>query len=300
MKIDVNKLSTNNAVNTAFADLLGVSKKDIQQLNISQLKPYPNQPFKPYSVEKLEELAEDIRINGILSPVIVRPWNGEYQILAGHNRVNSAKLIGLEVVPCIVKDVDDNTAQLIMVNTNLNQRQELLPSEKAFAYKMQMNSMKSQGKRTDLTLYQVGTKLDSGNELSEKTTESRTNIFRYIRLTLLINDFLEQVDSGKLAFLAGVELSYLPFEEQDLVYNFVQNENKKMSLDKAKIIRQLSDDGNLNDETLLEAFCTKKKPPTKISIPIKKLNKYFSSNNTEEEILNEIFKALEVYRNTNN
>ena len=289
MKIDVNKLSTNNAVNAAFADLLGVSKKDIQQLNISQLKPYPNQPFKPYSVEKLEELAEDIRINGILSPVIVRPWNGEYQILAGHNRVNSAKLIGLEVVPCIVKDVDDNTAQLIMVNTNLNQRQELLPSEKAFAYKMQIESIKqgaTNGRTTSI--------------LSQSENENKRQIQRYIRLTFLISEFIQLVDGGTLPFRAGVEISFLKEDEQDLVYNFVQNENKKISLDKAKIIRQLSDDGNLNDETLLEAFCTKKKPPTKISIPIKKLNKYFSSNNTEEEILNEIFKALEVYRNTNN
>lgn len=286
--------------NEAYAEMMGFNRKDIQQIPVEKLVAYPDQPFKPYSDEKLHELAEDIKDNGVLSPIIIRPLGKGYQILAGHNRTNASKLAGLETVPCIVKDVDDETAQLILVNTNLNQRQELLPSEKAYAYKMQMESIKSQGKRTDLTLYQVGTKLDSGNALSEKTTESRTNIFRYIRLTLLTNDFLEQVDSGKLAFLTGVELSYLPFEEQDLVFDFVQNENKKISLDKAKVIRQLSDDRNLSDETLLDVFCKKKKPPTKISIPIKKLNKYFSSHSTEKEMLDVILKALEMYERIGN
>ena len=298
MKIDINKLSSPNPVQSAFADLMGVAKKDIQHIDINDLQAYPNQPFKPYSNEKLEELAEDIKMNGILSPIIIRQIENKYQILAGHNRVNAAKLVGLETVPCIVKEADDNTARLILVNTNLNQRQELLPSEKAFAYKIQYDALKSQGKRNDLSSGPMVQKI-AISEQSEAIGENARQIRRYIRLTFLIPLLLDMVDKNTLPFRAGVELSYLKEHEQILLYDFISCDGCKISLDKAKEIREISEKDGITDETLLELFCKNKaKQKTSISIPTKKLECFFSANTSESDMLATIIKALEQYNRT--
>ena len=196
-----------------MADMFGDNNTGIRELAIADLKPYPNQPFRPYSENKLAELTEDIKMNGIISPVIVRKMKPDetsvyeyYQILAGHNRVRAGELAGLEKVPCIVKtDISDEQAQLIMVNTNLNQRDELLPSEKAFAYKMQMDAMKQQGTRNDF-VHNVH-KVDNLQEMGVANNESRRNISYYIRLTYLTSDLLQMVDEKILPFRAGVALS---------------------------------------------------------------------------------------------
>jgi ParB family chromosome partitioning protein len=227
MKIDF-KTPPASASSNALADMLGV-KKDIQQIDINKLIPYPNQPFRPYSDEKLQELAEDIAANGIISPIIVRPLDcEEYQILAGHNRVGAAKLAGFSAVPCIIKqNLDDTAAELILVNTNLNQRQELLPSEKAFAYKIQVSAIKKQS----------GTNCPNISEIAKDNQTNRKEIYRYIRLTYLNRQLLDLVDDGTIPFMAGVYLSYLSEQEQQVVLEYITENNIKISLERAEQIK---------------------------------------------------------------
>lgn len=184
----------------------------IVQIPISSLVPWANQSFRPYSAAKMQQLVEDIRTNGVLNPIIVRPMGQQYQILAGHSRTNASREAGLTTVPAIIRDVDDDTATLIMVNTNLNQRDELLPSEKAWAYRLQLEAMKRQGQRTDLTSVQNEQKLKgiTARELvASQYGDSAVQIQRYIRLTYLISELLEMVDQGMLPMMSGVSLSYL-------------------------------------------------------------------------------------------
>lgn len=251
-KIDLKSKVTANSSAEAFSMLLGGRKQGVQELPIDRLIPYENQPFRPYPQEKLIALAEDIRENGVLSPILVRQiGEEEYQILAGHNRVNACKMLGMETVPGIIKAVDDNQAALIMLNTNLNQRDQLLPSEKAFAYKMQMEAMKQQGKRTDLSLSPLDTlcdgslspldtRIDTGKEIGDKNSESRANVFRYIRLTYLIRPLLDRVDNGDLPFRAGVNLSYLTEQQQDSLLNYVDTYNLKIRLEQSESLKDLS------------------------------------------------------------
>lgn len=253
LKIDKNKLSGSKpGVDDYFKQMFGANQNDIQQIEVYKLIPFEGQPFKPYSNDKLMELAEDISEHGILSPLIVRPHENTYQILAGHNRANAAMLAGLDMVPCIVKDVDDDVAESIMLNTNLNQREKLLPSEKAFAYKMRLDSMKRQGKRTDLTSSQVGTKLRSDEMLASQIGESRNQIQRYIRLTDLVTELINMVDDDSVSVGAGVSLSYLKKDDQRAVLNFMNRHKlETITLTQADNIKQLSD---VSDEWLSEVF----------------------------------------------
>lgn len=258
MKIDFGKATPNAATATAFAQMLGANKGpesagDIRQLAVGSLHPYPNQPFHPYPGERLRELAEDIAQNGVLSPVIVRLlMDDEYQILAGHNRVAAAKLAGLDTVPAIIKDVDDETAMLIVVNTNLNQREKLLPSEKAFAYKMQLEAMKCQGKRRDLTSAPLVQKLNqcySRDILATQAGESGEQIRRYIRLTELITPLLDMVDNEALPLRVGVMLSALPPDKQQMLFDFIDaNELQHVSIAQAEVLTR---SGNTLDEKKL-------------------------------------------------
>ncbi|MEG0852950.1 MAG: ParB/RepB/Spo0J family partition protein [Angelakisella sp.] len=227
----------------------------ITQLPIGRLVPYPNQPFKPYSAEKLERLTEDIRVNGVLSPIIVRPSGNMYEILAGHNRWNASRKAGKDTIPAIVQDVNDDTAALIMVNTNLNQRDELLPSEKAWAYRVQLEAMKRQGKRSDLTSSQLGTKLKrSDQEMAAQMGESRNQIQRYIRLTYLIPELLEMVDTKELPMTPAVDLSYLSVEEQQLVLEVTSELERKVSMCQSAQLKKLSTEGGLDEDSIREVL----------------------------------------------
>lgn len=268
LKIDKNKLSGSKpGVDDYFKSMFGANQNDIQHIEIYKLVPFEGQPFKPYSDDKLQDLADDIAENGILSPLIVRPHENAYQILAGHNRANAALLAGLDMVPCIVKDVDDDVAESIMLNTNLNQREKLLPSEKAFAYKMRLAGMKRQGQRTDLTSAQVGRKSDgkeSREILASQIGESKNQVSRYIRLTELVQELLDMVDEETISFGAGVSLSYLKKDDQRAVLTFMNRHKlETISLVQAENIRSL---GDFSDEWLSEVFdvkCAGQKKPEK-------------------------------------
>lgn len=222
----------------------------VTQIPFELLIPYENQPFKPYSNDKLNELAEDIKINGVLSPIIVRPVaDGKYQILAGHNRTAASKLAGKTSIPAVIKTCDDDTAKLIVVNTNLNQRQELLHSEKAYAYKMQLEAMKHQGVTSD----QLGPKL-SVEVISEKTNDSQTQIKRYIRLTYLIKPLLDMIDNNKMPFMVGVNLSFLSENNQSILYNLITDNKIKITLSQSEELKRLNALGDFTLEMLDDFF----------------------------------------------
>ena len=229
------------------------SREVIAQLPLSSLSAWAGkdgkpQPFRPYNEAKLQQLTEDIKQNGVLNPIIVRPCGiGRYQILAGHNRVNAARAAGLSEIPAMIRDVDDDTATLIMVNTNLNQRDEMLPSEKAWAYRLQLEAMKRQAGRSKENVSQNGTQKRSDQILAEQSGESRNQIQRYIRLTYLTEDMLEMVDSGMLPFVSGVALSYLTPEQQDIVCEVSAECDKRISTAQAEQIRRLDE---ITEETI--------------------------------------------------
>ena len=253
---------------------LASSTDAVAQISTELLVEYENQPFKPYSDKKLNELAEDIKINGVLSPIIVRPIdNGKYQILAGHNRTAASKLAGLTTVPAVIKPCDNDTAKLIVVNTNLNQRQELLPSEKAFAYKMQLEAMKHQG----ITSCQVGTKLRSDDILAENLQDSARQIQRYIRLTYLIKPMLDMVDNNRMAFMVGVNLSFLSEDNQDILYDLITDNKMKITLSQSEELKRLNLLGGFTLEMLDDFF----------NVPIKEKNKKssYKINQTQKDII---------------
>lgn len=212
----------------------------IVQIPIGSLVPWTNQPFRPYSATKMQQLVEDIKANGVLNPIIVRPMGQQYQILAGHSRTNASREAGLTTVPAIIRDVDDDTATLIMVNTNLNQRDELLFSEKAWAYRLQLEAMKRQaGRPTKENLSQNETQKRSDQQLAEQTGDSRNQIQRYIRLTYLIHELLEMVDQGMLPMMSGVSLSYLAEDQQHIVCDISAECEKRISTAQAEKIKRL-------------------------------------------------------------
>lgn len=257
------------------------SSKEVTELEISKLIPYQNQPFKPYRPDKLDLLVEDIKENGVISPVIVRPKGAQYEILAGHNRTSAASKAGLLTVPAIVITADDDTAALVMVNTNLNQRDELLPSEKAYAYKIQQDASKQQGKRTDLI---SSGKVDTGKGLSKKLGECRANIFRYIRLTYLIPTMLEMVDSEDLPFRVAVDLSYLSPEEQQLVQDVTAECEKRISTVQSRELKKMSESGTpLTKDAIKAVLLPKPKwnPYTALSNDIRS---YMPKSATEKDI----------------
>lgn len=306
----------------AYAQMFGVKLQGgITNIKLCDLRPYPDQPFRLYSEDKLTELAEDIKQNGVLSPIIVRPIKDEagydaYQILAGHNRTNASQLAGLDEIPAIVKNVDDATAALIVVNTNLNQRDKMLPSEKAFAYKIQMESMKlKSGERTDLVpnghkvesnnnLVPNGHKVDTLLAISEQAKESRRNIARYIRLTYLQSSLLNMVDEGTLPFRAGVELSYLSEDEQNTIYQYIKQNNVNISISQAEDIKRYSTEIDNITTTALERMfnstksaSTASKTPKSINLNYKAVSSYLPDNPGDQSEIEEfIIKALEYYQ----
>lgn len=274
----------------------------LQELPIELLDDFSTgmnrQPFRPYSQEDMEALRRDIVANGVIQPLIVRP-RGEhrYEIISGHNRRTAARAAGYTVVPCLVRQMGDDEAIVQMISTNLQQRKELLPSEKAFAYRFQLEAMKRQGKRTDLTSSQLGPKLRSDAILAQQTGESRNQISRYIRLTYLLPSLLELVDEKRMGLTVGVTLSFLCREAQAAVETYCfQEHSVYISQDLADRLREADASGkHLTPELLDELVRPSGKNLRKVTLPLKAVQRYFPEGVTQEEVERTVQQALKLY-----
>lgn len=237
-------------------------RETVMDIPISQISDFPNHPFKVKMDESMSDLVESVKTYGVLSPVIVRKKeNGEYEMIARHRRKRASKLAGKESIKCIVQDVSDDEAVILMVDSNL-QREQILPSEKAFAYKMKLDAMNRQGQRTDLTFAPLGQKLNSREALASTSPDSHSQIQRYLRLTNLIQHLLDMVDEGKIAMRPAVELSYLSESEQEILLNTIKREDCTPSHVQAIKMRQFSQEGKLNGE-IIQSILQEEKPNQK-------------------------------------
>ena len=270
--------------------------EEIKPVPISELKPFTEQPFKVKLDEDMDALVESIKQCGVLTPVIARPHkDGGYEILSGHRRVKACELAGITDIPVVIKNLDDDTATILLVDSNL-QREHILPSEKAFAYQMKLEAMKRQGARTDLTSSQIGTKLRSDIELAEQVGESRNQIQRYIRLTNLIDSILDMVDNNQIAMNAAVEISYLGSKEQAAVMQSIEKEETSPSIAQARKMRKFHQDGNLSN-AVIDSIMMEQKPETvKITLGEEKLKKYFPKSYSKAKMEEIILKLLDKWR----
>ena len=269
-------------------------------LNPADISDFPNHPFKVKQDEAMAEMLDSVKQYGVLVPALVRPKSdGGYEMVAGHRRKCAATLAGITEMPCIVRNLTDDEATIIMVDSNL-QRETILPSEKAFAYKMKLEAMKRQGQRSDLTSAPLEPKLKgsrSNEELAASSPDSRSQIQRYIRLTELIPLVLDMVDSGKIAFRPAVELSYLSKEQQQSLYDTMECEDCTPSLAQAIKMKEFSRDGKLSTEVIL-SIMQEEKPNQReqFKMPKERISKYFAPGTPAQKIEDTIIKALELYR----
>ncbi|WP_407921078.1 ParB/RepB/Spo0J family partition protein [Acetivibrio mesophilus] len=271
-------------------------REKVLDIPLSEISDFPNHPFKVKADEAMLEMADSIKQYGVLVPGLVRPKaDGGYEMVAGHRRKKASELAGRETMPCIVRNLDDDEATIIMVDSNL-QRENILPSEKAFAYKMKLEAMNRQGQRTDLTFSQLGKKLNSYEELADKSGESRNQIYRYIRLTELIPSILEMVDDKRIAFNPAVEISYLTENEQQDLYKTMQSEDCTPSLSQAQRMKRLSQDGRLNIDVIF-SILTEEKPNQKEKFHIhrERIDRFFPKNFTEKQKEDLIVQLLESW-----
>ena len=276
-------------------------------LPAAEISDFPDHPFKVRMDEEMEQMVESVRERGVLSPVLVRPMpDGSYQMVSGHRRKFASELAELPTVPCIVRELTDDEAIIIMVDSNL-QRERVLPSEKAFAYKMKLDAMKRQGQRRDLTSSPVGTKLGtrSNQELAEQSPDSKTQIHRYICLTNLVPELLDMVDNSvlkekgtlQMALRPAVELSYLPENEQNALLEVMESEDCTPSHAQAIKIRDFSEKGKLNPDVILSIMQEEK--PNQVEqfkMPRNRIDKFFPAGTPAQKIEDTIVKALELYR----
>lgn len=269
-------------------------------LNPADISDFPNHPFKVKQDEAMAEMVDSVKQYGVLVPALVRPKaDGGYEMVAGHRRKCAATLAGITEMPCIVRNLTDDEATIIMVDSNL-QRETILPSEKAFAYKMKLEAMKRQGQRSDLTSAPLEPKLKgsrSNEELAASSPDSRSQIQRFIRLTELIPPVLDMVDSGKIAFRPAVELSYLSKEQQQSLYDTMECEDCTPSLAQAIKMKEFSRDGKLTEEVIL-SIMQEEKPNQReqFKVPKERISKYFAPGTPAQKIEDTIIKALELYR----
>ena len=271
-------------------------REKVMEIALTELFPFKDHPFKVKDDEAMAETAESIKEYGVLVPAIARPREeGGYELVAGHRRHRASELAGLDTMPVLVRNLDNDATTIIMVDSNL-QRENILPSERAFAYKMKLDAVKRQGTRTDLTFRQVGEKLNSVEELAKTTGESGRQISRYIRLTELIPELLDMVDDKKIAFNPAVELSYLKPEEQTNLLESMDMEQATPSLSQAQRLKKFSAEGKCT----LEAMCAimseeKKGELDKVTLTSDKLRKYFPKSYTPQKMEETILKLLEAW-----
>lgn len=278
-------------------ELLGVPEiAGTQEIEIGRIHSFPNHPFKVLDDEKMDTLVDSIRENGILNPVIVRPDNsGDYEMISGHRRLHAAGIAGLKKVPAIVKEMSDDEAIINMVDANI-QREEILPSERAFSFKMKMEAMSRQGKRNDLTSGHNGPKLTT-DEIGEKNGMSGRQVKRYIRLTELIPELLDYVDSKKIGLVIAVDLSYLDEQIQKWVYEYYKDNGflKPVQVEALKNYPNLSNATQQSVISIMNDALPRKSASAKITFSEKKLDKYFPSNFTSKDRENIIIQLLEKW-----
>lgn len=273
------------------------AKEKRTEMPLSDLHPFEGHPFKVLDDELMEQTVESIKQIGVVSPLIVRPDpEGRFEILSGHRRLHAAQLAGLETVPVIVKEMDDDAAIIFMVDSNL-QRENILPSERAFSYKMKLEAMKHQGQRGDLTSDQVGQKSWAVNQLADDANESKTQVQRFIRLTNLIPEILDMVDEKKIAFNPAVELSYLKPSEQKEFLEAMDYAQASPSLSQAQRLKKLSQEGDCTLDAMCEVMNEIKKDELDhVTIKNEVLRKYFPKSYTPKQMQDTIIRLLEKWQ----
>ena len=272
-------------------------REQVQQIPIGELFPFKNHPFKVLDDDSMSDTVESVKQYGVLSPLIARPRpKGGYEIISGHRRQHAAELAGLETLPVIVRQMDDDAAIILMVDSNL-QREHILPSERAFAYKMKLDAMKNQGTRSDLTSTQVVSKLRSNEKLGAENNQSRETVRRFIRLTNLIPELLDMVDNKTVSFNPAVELSYLSPEQQQEVIRAMGDTQNFPSVSQAKRIKKLAQDGTFTTETVIAIMGEEKKSELDtVTIKNDTLRKYFPRSYTPKQMEDTIIKLLEQWQ----
>ena len=284
-------------------ELLGVvNEESAMEIEINKIHAFKNHPFKVLDDEKMQDLIESVKLSGVLTPVLLRvDSNDEYEMISGHRRLHAAKMAGLTTIPAIVRELSDDDAAIAMVDANI-QREELLPSEKAFAYRMKLEAMKRQGSRTDLTLSQNETKSRSDEVLSKQVGESRAQVQRYIRLTELIPELLDLVDSKKLKFTVAVDISYIDKEIQKWIYEYIKDTGF-IKPQQITALRNQLNEGAVNQVGMLTIFnkCMMVKTPSRsITFSEKKLTKYFPESYSADDMERVIESLLEKWSQEQN
>lgn len=286
------KSSAKNIQMTSYDELFnpGVADETVQEIALAELHDFPNHPFRVQEDDAMREMAESIRIYGVLNPALARPRAaGGYELISGHRRKYASAMAGKETMPTLVRQLSDNEGVIYMVDANL-QREQLLPSEKAWAYKMKLEALNHQG----VTCGQVGYK--SRDQIAENAPDSGRQIQRYIRLTELLPDFLQLIDDKKLSFNAGVEISYLAGKEQETLLEVMRRLEVMPSLSQAGQIRKYSQDDKLNESVIDAVLSSERSIPLKVTLKKDKLKKYFPADYSAEQIEKVIFGLLETWR----
>ena len=269
----------------------------ITNIPVEKLRPFPEHPFQVRDDDSMRETVESIKTYGVLQPAIVRPTkDGDYEILSGHRRKRACELAGRKTIPAIIRELDDDAAIIFMVDSNL-QRENILPSERAAAYKMKMEALKRQGLRTDLTSPQLAAKFRSDDAVAKEADVSGDTVRRYIRLTELQPELQQMVDEKKMAFTPAVEISYLKPDEQRMLLDTISSEQATPSLSQAQRLKKLSQSGELTDDSMLSIMSEQKKPERNdLTIPADVLEKFFPRSFTPMKMQEVIIKLLESWQ----
>lgn len=298
------KSSAKNVKLTSVDDLFSTEesreteqREKVMEIPLSELRPFKDHPFKVLDDERMIDTVESVKQYGVLSPALARPHpEGGYELVSGHRRHHAAELAGLETMPTIVRNLDDDEATIIMVDSNL-QRETVLPSERAWAYRMKLEAIKHQGARSDLTSGQVGQKLSTSvDKVAFQSGESTKQVQRFIRLTELIRPLLDMVDERKIAFNPAVELSYLKPDEQTMLLDAMESEQATPSLSQAQRLKKFSQSGNLTRESMLAIMSEEKKSDLdRLTFNTDTLRKYFPKSYTPQQMESTILKLLETW-----
>ena len=290
------KLSSVDDLTSGEQQRIDDQRERVMDIPLSQLHPFKNHPFKVVDDEKMQDTVESIRKNGIMQPAIARPdGEGSYELISGHRRFHASQILGNETLPVIVRDLDDDAAVIYMVDTNLQQRENLLPSERAFAYKMKLEAIKHQGQRSDLTSGQLVQKL-SVEKVAEGTNASYKQIQRYIRLTELVEPLLNMVDEKKIAFGPAYELSFLTADEQHMLLDAMEYTQSTPSLSQAQRLKKCSQEGLLTEDYMRGVMSEEKKTEWgRVTLTSDDLHKYFPKSYTPQKMQETIIKLLEQW-----